>query len=98
MSRLTSELFEITELAHHGPEDIFISGVTIIGALAIMFRIQWRLALVITAILPVFFLVIWGCRRSMSAGFPPGEAEDRRHQRRDGVWHLRHADGQGLRQ
>ena len=32
MSRLTSELFEITELAHHGPEDIFISGVTIIGA------------------------------------------------------------------
>ena len=67
MSRLTSELFEITELAHHGPEDIFISGVTIIGALAIMFRIQWRLALVIAAILPVFFLVIWGCRRSMSA-------------------------------
>ena len=37
MSRLTSELFEITELAHHGPEDIFISGVTIIGALVIMF-------------------------------------------------------------
>ena len=67
MSRLTSELFEITELAHHGPEDIFISGVTILGALAIMFHIQWRLALVIAAILPVFFLVIWGCRRSMSA-------------------------------
>ena len=66
MSRLTSELFEITELAHHGPEDIFISGVTIVGALIIMFRIQWRLALVIAAILPVFFLVIWSCRRSMS--------------------------------
>ena len=42
MSRLTSELFEITELAHHGPEDIFISGVTVIGALVIMFTIQWR--------------------------------------------------------
>ena len=66
MSRLTSELFEITELAHHGPEDIFISGVTIIGALAIMFTIQWRLALVIAAILPVFFAVVWMCRRSMS--------------------------------
>ena len=52
MSRLTSELFEITELAHHGPEDIFISGVTIIGALAIMFTIQWRLALVIAAAAP----------------------------------------------
>ena len=66
MSRLTSELFEITELAHHGPEDIFISGVTIIGALTIMFSIQWRLALVIAAILPVFFVVVWMCRRSMS--------------------------------
>ena len=66
MSRLTSELFEITELAHHGPEDIFISGVTIIGALAIMFSIQWRLALVIAAILPVFFVVVWMCRQSMS--------------------------------
>ena len=43
MSRLTSELFEITELAHHGPEDIFISGVTVIGALVIMFTIQWRI-------------------------------------------------------
>ena len=66
MSRLTSELFEITELAHHGPEDIFISAVTIIGALVIMFSIQWRLALVIAAILPVFFVVVWMCRRSMS--------------------------------
>ena len=66
MSRLTSELFEITELAHHGPEDIFISGVTIIGTLAIMFSIQWRLALVIAAILPVFFVVVWMCRQSMS--------------------------------
>ena len=66
MSRLTSELFEITELAHHGPEDIFISGVTVIGALVIMFTIQWRLALVIAAILPVFLIVVWTCRRSMS--------------------------------
>ena len=66
MSSLTSELFEITELAHHGPEDIFISGVTVIGALVIMFTIQWRLALVIAAILPVFLIVVWTCRRSMS--------------------------------
>ena len=65
MSRLTADLFDITELAHHGPEDIFISGVTIVGSLAIMFTIQWRLALVIAVILPVFFLVVWGCRKSM---------------------------------
>lgn len=66
MSRLTSDLFDITELAHHGPEDVFISAVTIIGALAVMFSIQWRLALVIALILPVFFCVVWRCRRAMS--------------------------------
>ena len=67
MSRLTADLFDITELAHHGPEDIFISGVTIAGALVIMFTIQWRLALVIACIIPVFFAVVWSCRKSMSA-------------------------------
>ena len=67
MSRLTADLFDITELAHHGPEDILISGVTIVGSLAIMFTIQWRLALVIAIILPVFFLVVWSCRKSMQA-------------------------------
>ena len=39
MSRMTAELFDITELAHHGPEDLFISGVTLVGAIAIMFTI-----------------------------------------------------------
>ena len=66
MSRLTADLFDITELAHHGPEDLFISAVTIVGALVIMFCIQWRLALLIALILPVFFAVIWRCRRSMA--------------------------------
>ena len=46
MSRLTTDLFEITELAHHGPEDLMISLLTIVGALAVMFTIEWRLALV----------------------------------------------------
>ena len=46
MSRMTAELFDITELAHHGPEDLFISGVTLVGSIVIMFTIQWRLALV----------------------------------------------------
>ena len=39
---------------------------TIVGALAVMFSIQWQLALVIALILPVFFLTIWSCRKSMS--------------------------------
>jgi ATP-binding cassette subfamily B protein len=66
MSRLTADLFDITELAHHGPEDLFISAVTIVGALGVMFSIQWRLALVIALILPVFFAVTWHYRRAMS--------------------------------
>ena len=57
MSRITSELFDITELAHHGPEDLFISGVTLAGAIAIMFTIQWRLALVMLILVPVFLVV-----------------------------------------
>ena len=40
MSRMTTDLFEITELAHHGPEDLFISLVTIVGALTVMATIQ----------------------------------------------------------
>ena len=65
MSRLTTDLFELTELAHHGPEDLFISIVTIVGALAVMFTIQWRMALVVSVILPVFVLTVMHRRRSM---------------------------------
>lgn len=53
MSRITSDLFEITELSHHGPEDILISGLTIVGALIVMFTIEWRLALVLAITLPI---------------------------------------------
>ena len=67
MSRLTSDLFEVTELAHHGPEDVFIASVTIVGALAVMFTIEWRLALVVCVIIPVFLAVVMSRRRAMSA-------------------------------
>ena len=67
MSRLTSDLFEITELAHHGPEDLVISVLTIIGALVVMFTIEWRLALVVCIILPILLAVVILRRRKMSA-------------------------------
>ena len=54
MSRVTGDLFEITELAHHGPEDLFISSVTILGAFFIMLTIQWQLALIVFAVIPIF--------------------------------------------
>ena len=65
MSRLTSDLFEITELAHHGPEDLFISCATIVGALVIMFTIEWRLALVVSLLIPLFILVVMSRRRKL---------------------------------
>lgn len=65
MNRLTGDLFEITELAHHGPEDLLISIITIIGALSVMFAIEWRLALVVTVIVPVFILIVIFCRKDM---------------------------------
>ena len=67
MSRLTSDLFEITELAHHGPEDLVISVLTIVGALIVMFTSEWRLALVVCIILPILLVVVISRRRKMSA-------------------------------
>ena len=66
MSRLTSDLFDLTELAHHGPEDLVTSALTIIGALAVMATIQWRLALVVGLMIPTFMLVVILMRGSMS--------------------------------
>ena len=67
MSRLTSDLFELTELAHHGPEDLLTSTLTIIGALIFMTRIRWQLALVVALMIPVCLIVIMAMRRRMSA-------------------------------
>ncbi len=66
ISRLTSDLFDVTELAHHGPEDLFISAVTIIGALVVMYRTEWRLALVVSIIIPLFLALAMSRRRQMS--------------------------------
>ncbi len=66
MSRLTSDLFDLTELAHHGPEDLLTSVLTILGALAVMGSIQWQLALVVALMLPVFLWVVMAMRQQMS--------------------------------
>ena len=66
MSRLTTDLFELTELAHHGPEDLLTSVLTILGALTVMFTIRWELALIVLLTVPVFLAVVMTMRRSMS--------------------------------
>ena len=65
MSRLTSDLFDLTELAHHGPEDLLTAGLTIIGALIVMGMICWPLALVVAVTVPIFLLTVMTMRKKM---------------------------------
>ena len=53
MSHITSDLFDVTELAHHGPENLLICALTFLGSLAIMFTLDWRLSLIMVLVLPV---------------------------------------------
>jgi len=69
MSRIVNDLREISELAHHGPEDLFISLVMLIGSFIILTTIEWRLTLIIYSFLP---LLIWYAtlkRKKMTAAF-----------------------------
>ena len=65
MARLTSDLFELTELAHHGPEDLLTSVLTIFGALAVMASIRWQLAVIVALMIPVFLVVVMAMRGRM---------------------------------
>ena len=53
LSRVVSDLFEVTELAHHGPENLLICSLSIVGSLVVMFFIRWELALVLALALPL---------------------------------------------
>ena len=66
MSRLTTDLFELVELSHHGPEDLLTSVLTIIGALVVMASIRWELAVVVAMMIPVFLIVVMSMRHRMS--------------------------------
>ena len=65
VSRLTGDLFEITELAHHGPENIIICALTIAGAMVIMATINWQLTLVLAILLPLCLWFTLKCRVKM---------------------------------
>ncbi len=72
MSRVTNDLFEISELAHHGPEDLFISLITIIGALIMILTINPWLSLIVLVLLPPMFFVIIKLRKQMRTTFAEG--------------------------
>ncbi|MDR1904818.1 MAG: ABC transporter ATP-binding protein/permease [Treponema sp.] len=56
MSRVTNDLWEVTELAHHGPEDLFISLITLLGSFVLIFCIHWEIALALLILVPLLLL------------------------------------------
>ena len=69
MSRMTSDLFEVSELAHHGPENVLIAGFTLIGSLTYLFIINVWLALICVVMIPILFTVALIFRRKMRVAF-----------------------------
>lgn len=69
MSKLVSDLFDISEMAHHGPENLFISLIKIIGSFVFLFMINWKLAVPLLVL--VFFMILfsYGQNRKMQATF-----------------------------
>ncbi len=67
LSRATTDLFEISELAHHGPEDLLISSLTVLGAFIAMFFIEWRIALAMLFIMPFCIWFVMKARFSMKS-------------------------------
>ena len=69
MSRMTNDLMDISELAHHGPENIFISGVMIVGAFTYLCTIDWLLTLIIFTCVPLLMVVARVMSTRMRAAF-----------------------------
>lgn len=69
MSRIINDLMEISELAHHGPEDLFISIVMLFGSFFILLGINIELTLIVFAILPIILLYAITQRKRMNKAF-----------------------------
>ena len=65
MSRITTDLFEISEMAHHGPEDLFISLLTLVGSFVIMLSVRWQMALIIFVVFPSLLFAMLLSRKAM---------------------------------
>lgn len=75
MTRMTNDLFDVSELAHHGPENLFITTFVTIGSFAYLCTISWKLSLIIFAFLPVLFIIAFLCRKSMTKAFTKSREE-----------------------
>ena len=69
MSRMTNDLMEVSELAHHGPENLFICGISVILSVTYLFFINWIFTLVILACVPFLIIITIGLRKKMRNAF-----------------------------
>ena len=75
MARMTNDLFTVSELAHHGPENLFISSFMIVGSFVYLCTINWILALIVFAFLPIIILVSVKAQNDMNAAFDKSRQE-----------------------
>ncbi|MDF2588352.1 MAG: ywjA [Anaerocolumna sp.] len=69
MTRITNDLFDITELCHHGPEDIVISIIKFVGAFIILVNINLPLTLIVFAFIPIMFVFAYHMKNKMNSAF-----------------------------
>ena len=67
MSTMTNDLFDISELAHHGPENLLVATFTAVGAITYLMIIDWILGLILLGLVPLLFFVTWFFRRKFRA-------------------------------
>ena len=69
MSKLVSDLFDISEFAHHGPENLFISVIKIVGSFTFLFLINWRLAIPLLMMVVFMLIFSYGQNKQMQVTF-----------------------------
>ena len=69
MTRMTNDLFNVAELAHHGPENLFITSFMVVGSFVYLAIISWKLALIIFGVLPFLFIITLAIRKRMNRAF-----------------------------
>lgn len=74
MSRMTTDLFDVSELAHHGPETVIISGISVVLSFLYLWSIDWILTLIIFACVPLLIVVSTVMRTKMRAAFRKSKA------------------------
>lgn len=75
MSRITNDLFDITELLHHGPEEVVISAIKLVGSFVVLVCINWKLALASFALIPIMLVYALFLNKRMKRAFKSNRAK-----------------------